>query len=158
MLKQRKKAHLKAFYASTRIERPTSRSKSTQDAKKHTSNQLESGTRIQGPTNRRKPPKPTTNHAIPTWGPIGATGDVQGVSRLAGSPNPGWLPFQVSFGGSPSCALPKASMAYVSIRRDGRNHPIQAIKGGEPPIQHTIREEKSSTPRRSPTSSHGLLG
>jgi len=43
-------------------------------------------------------------------------------------------------------------MANVSIPRDARNLTIQAIKGGEPLIQHTTREEKSSTLRQKSTS------
>ena len=65
----KKKVHFRAFYMSMRIEGPISRSKSTQDAKKHTSNQLYAGTWIQGPTDMRKLPKLTTHHHVATWGP-----------------------------------------------------------------------------------------
>jgi hypothetical protein len=69
-----------------------------------------------------------------------------------GSAEPGRLLGTTSFSGKISRSPPKA-VVKVSMLRDARNHPIPPIKGGgEPLIQHmTRREQKSSTPRRSPT-------
>jgi hypothetical protein len=60
--------------------------------------------------------------------------------------------FKNKCGGKIFRAPPKA-VVKVSMLRDIGNRHIAHIKGGgESPIQHTTREEKSATPRWSPTS------
>jgi hypothetical protein len=119
-----------------------SRSKETNLQKKS-----DQSTQIHRPTNKGKPPKLTTNHHVPSWGPTGQCYGPKEVREVApwGSAEPGQPPGTPNFGGNPSRALPKV-VANVSIPRDAGNLPIQAIKGGgEPSIQDTTKTSKIST-------------